>query len=174
MPQVPEDVSAHVAGSAVSAARAVQTHFEITIQFKHGRMDDYMFPQRIDPGTHVVVEGDRGQDLGMVVECIEVEYRREDLRKHHKVKRFATEEEVRRWRCSLVEEEGRALRYMRQQVARHNIPITVHCAEYQFDRKKLTFHYSAEMGHPDFRTLLRDGYKQFLSHLDEQLPAPRY
>lgn len=48
-----------------------------------------------------------------------------------------------------------------QQVQRHNIPITVHCAEYQFDRKKLTFHYSTDVGHPDFRTLLRDGYKQF-------------
>eukprot|EP01062_Namystynia_karyoxenos_P058272 TRINITY_DN4980_c1_g1_i5.p1 TRINITY_DN4980_c1_g1~~TRINITY_DN4980_c1_g1_i5.p1 ORF type:complete len:479 (+),score=156.90 TRINITY_DN4980_c1_g1_i5:87-1523(+) len=140
---------------------AQQTHFEIAVQFKHGRTGDFVFPQRVEAGTHCIVEGDRGQDLGVVAECAEVEYRREDLRRRLKIKRFATEEEVRRWRVSLVEDEARALRYMRQQADRHGIPINLHCAEYQFDRKKLTFHYSTRVGHPDFRTLLRNGYKQF-------------
>merc|ERR1719263_11214 len=97
----------------------------------------------------------------MVVECKEVEYRKEDLKKHHKVKRFATEGEVAAWRHHLVGDEAKAMRFIRTQVENHNIPVVVHRAEFQFDRKKLTFHYTTDHPHPDFRALLREGYRQF-------------
>jgi len=138
------------------------THFEISVQFKHGRVGEFVYPQAVPQGTHCIVEGDRGQDLGLVVESKEVAYRREDLRRRLKIKRFATEEEVRRWRVVLVQEEMKSVEFMRQQADKHGIPINLHAAEFQFDRKKLTFHYSTREGcHPDFRTLLRNGYKQF-------------
>jgi len=102
------------------------THFEISVQFKHGRVGDFVYPQLVPRGTHCIVEGDRGQDLGLVVESKEVVYRREDLRRRLKIKRFATEEEVRRWRLMLVQEEMTSVEFMRQQADKHGIPINLH------------------------------------------------
>ena len=134
--------------------------YEVRVQHKHGRCGVYIHSKSAPAGSHVIVDGDRGLDLGMVIECKGMSTL-EGAKKNNKVKRDATEEEVRTWREGLVSDEAKAMKFIAHQIARHSIPIVVHRAEFQFDRKKLTFHYTTEATHPDFRCILKDGYRQF-------------
>eukprot|EP01064_Diplonema_japonicum_P021710 TRINITY_DN3127_c1_g1_i1.p1 TRINITY_DN3127_c1_g1~~TRINITY_DN3127_c1_g1_i1.p1 ORF type:complete len:250 (+),score=69.42 TRINITY_DN3127_c1_g1_i1:52-801(+) len=139
---------------------AVPVGYEVKVEFKHGRSGVYQHTERVEPDTHLIVEGDRGTDLGMVVGVVPMYQQAMDQKKVNKVKRLATKEEVKTWKA-LVQDEARAMKYIKHQVSRHGISITVHRAEFQFDRKKLTFHYTTEAAHPDFRCLLKEGYRQF-------------
>eukprot|EP01059_Diplonema_ambulator_P031626 TRINITY_DN5867_c0_g1_i1.p1 TRINITY_DN5867_c0_g1~~TRINITY_DN5867_c0_g1_i1.p1 ORF type:complete len:407 (+),score=109.33 TRINITY_DN5867_c0_g1_i1:35-1222(+) len=82
-------------------------------------------------------------------------------RRRRRVRRDATPEEVEDWKGELYREEEQALSIMKAQVTKHRVPIVVHRAEYQFDRKKLTFHYTTKVAKPDFRSVLHDGFRHF-------------
>ena len=132
--------------------------YALKVQFKYGRKSDFVTEVKgsANIGDHVVVEGDRGIDLGVVVD----RKPRFGNTSGSKVKRVATTKDMEQWQaCNVAEEE--ALKTTRKLVQKHRIPITVHMAEFQFDKKKLTFHYSTQASHPDFRALLRASYRTF-------------
>eukprot|EP01060_Flectonema_neradi_P003874 TRINITY_DN12527_c0_g1_i4.p1 TRINITY_DN12527_c0_g1~~TRINITY_DN12527_c0_g1_i4.p1 ORF type:complete len:297 (+),score=69.38 TRINITY_DN12527_c0_g1_i4:58-891(+) len=135
------------------------TAYTLKVQFKYGRKSDFL--SEVDGcanvGDHIVVEGDRGIDLGVV---IDKKPRFSANNPGSKVKRIATAADMEQWKsCDAAEEE--ALKKTRKLVQKHRLPIVVHMAEYQFDKKKLTFHYSTQASHPDFRALLRASYRTF-------------
>ncbi|KAJ9435133.1 hypothetical protein DIPPA_30472, partial [Diplonema papillatum] len=131
------------------------------VKFKHGREGEYYGDEPRKLGTHVIIEGQRGQDLGVVALARMVDNKPRAERRKRKVKRDATHAEVELWRGELYREEEQALSLMKHQVTKHNVPIVVHRAEYQFDRKKLTFHYTTKVSKPDFRAVLHDGFRHF-------------
>eukprot|EP01060_Flectonema_neradi_P007489 TRINITY_DN1522_c10_g1_i1.p1 TRINITY_DN1522_c10_g1~~TRINITY_DN1522_c10_g1_i1.p1 ORF type:complete len:198 (+),score=21.79 TRINITY_DN1522_c10_g1_i1:55-648(+) len=134
----------------------VDETFVLTVEFKYGSRADYVSLVEYDIGEYVIVEGDRGIDLGLVVEVPSDTGNPTGAT----VSRLATYDEVLKWKaCHGPEQE--ALQFIRVLVSRHNIPIEVHGAEYQFDRKKLTFHYSTEADHPEFKAILRGCYRAF-------------
>ena len=61
-----------------------------------------------------------------------------------RVRRIASEEDIVMWKA-LVKEENIALQVMAQFVQKNRIPIILHRAEYQIDKKKITFHFSSEV-----------------------------
>ena len=77
-----------------------------------------------------------------------------------RAKYVASDAEVQAWKGLLGEEEI-ALAHMKGRVEQHQLPITLHRAEFQIDKKKLTLHYSTSAQHPDFSGLLHDGYLKF-------------
>eukprot|EP01060_Flectonema_neradi_P001592 TRINITY_DN10968_c0_g1_i1.p1 TRINITY_DN10968_c0_g1~~TRINITY_DN10968_c0_g1_i1.p1 ORF type:complete len:365 (+),score=68.22 TRINITY_DN10968_c0_g1_i1:112-1206(+) len=131
------------------------------VKFKHGREGEYYSDISRKPGTHVVIEGQRGQDLGIVSSCHIVDNKPRAERRRRRVRRDATDEEIHAWNTTLLAEEETALSLMKQHAIKHKIPIVVHRAEFQFDRKKLTFHYTTKVAKPDFRSILHDGFRQF-------------
>ena len=131
--------------------------YVLKIEFKYGSRADYASEEDHAVGEYVIVEGDRGIDLGLVVDSSLV-YNRKLT--GTMVTRTATPDELDRWKSCHASEQD-ALRFVRNLVEKHRIPITVHGAEYQFDRKKLTFHYSTEADHPEFKSLLRGCYRAF-------------
>ena len=131
------------------------------VKFKHGREGEYYSDTPRVPGTHVVIEGQRGQDLGIVAGCHTVDNKPRAERRRRRVRRDASDEEIHAWGTTLLAEEEAALSLMKQQAIKHKIPIVVHRAEFQFDRKKLTFHYTTKIAKPDFRSILHDGFRQF-------------
>lgn len=76
-----------------------------------------------------------------------------------RILRVATPGDTAAWE-RVVAEEADALRSVREQVAQDKIPITVHAAEYQFDRRKITFHYSSPMARPPFQSVLHEMYRR--------------
>ena len=149
-----------------------KSDLRLVIRFKHGREGSYTTQSVMPMGTHVIIRGDWGQDVGVVVGIGYPDSREAPQRKRSWVSRIATSDELQQWR-QLVAAEDSALQYIRKQCKQQTVPITVHRADYQLDGAKLTFHYSTEAARPDFKGLLKDAFREFRCRiwLNNCLPA---
>jgi len=116
----------------------------------------------VQKGQYVVVEGDRGIDVGVVIRI-----NTDDVKQYVErtgptgvMMRYATQREVNYWATDLKADEAAALEYCRQRVLKHRLTMDVRHAEYQFDKKKLTFYYEAK-SRVDFVTLNKELFREF-------------
>lgn len=144
-----------VIGHPVPAGRWCDAACVVVIQFKHGRASHFSCGHSLNPGAHVIVEGDRGEDLGMVIATRSYTHADTTL---PRVVRDASQSEAEWWRCGLAEEEKEAKILCQEIVGRRNIPIKIMHAEFQFDMRKLTFHYASDDAQATFRDCLGDCY----------------
>jgi len=129
-----------------------------TVQFRYGRQEDYALPTSLaaEPGRHVVVDGDRGEDLGWVVE---IRPSANDG-KLKRVRRCARDSEVRQWE-DLAREERSAVSQAQEIVDKHEVNMRIVHAEYQFDKKKLTFHFNSKDKKPQVKVALSDCFARW-------------
>ena len=123
------------------------------------------------PGDRVIVQADRGEDFGQVTALGSIAERKcsssggcATPTPTMRVLRRADSEEVRRARYK-VDDERRARRETRKQVARHGLKMKVTETEWQFDRKKLIIYFTAEK-RVDFRALVRDLARSFRTRIE--------
>ncbi|CAJ1038438.1 putative PSP1 C-terminal conserved region containing protein [Leishmania utingensis] len=175
---------------------------EVLVEFKRKRVLQYESHEYVAPGSYVIVGGDRGEDLGLVV-YVWCEVAQEgsghvhavsgadtldrsvaDIRKRKvigvgltdsilprsmgvgngTVLRLASETDVQQLIGTQAELERRAIDVCAQLVLDHSLPMVIIDAEYQFDKKKLTFFYEAQQ-RMDFRELVRHLYKTFRARI---------
>ncbi|CAM38170.1 conserved hypothetical protein [Leishmania braziliensis MHOM/BR/75/M2904] len=141
---------------------------QVLVEFKRKRMLQYESPYYVAPGEHVVVGGDRGEDIGLVTHTwkgAEAHQLGENRDKGvGKVLRVASVLEVTQLQGVQTELETRAVEVAQEKVQENGLPMRIVDAEYQFDRRKLTFYYQS-MHRLDFRTLVRDLYKTFRARI---------
>ena len=130
----------------------------VEVQFKRERKEYYINKDNLDLklGDYVVVEVDRGEDLGRVVEIGELADRKCSEKKSSlgKVRRFATQKEIE----SLVEvshKEAEAFEICMKKVEEHQLDMKLVDTEWQFDGNKIIFYFTAEK-RVDFRQLVKD------------------
>eukprot|EP01062_Namystynia_karyoxenos_P034027 TRINITY_DN24964_c0_g1_i1.p1 TRINITY_DN24964_c0_g1~~TRINITY_DN24964_c0_g1_i1.p1 ORF type:complete len:506 (+),score=136.92 TRINITY_DN24964_c0_g1_i1:125-1642(+) len=130
----------------------------LTVQFKFGRQGEFASEASVPSGTHLVVQADRGEDLGMVVESRPATPA--DLRggRVQRVLRQASDSEAAYWRGALAQQELAAREQAQDIIERHGVPMTIVHAEFQFDGRKLTLHFTSRESHPDFREALCECY----------------
>ena len=121
---------------------------------------------------YVIVEADRGEDLGRVTASGAVAERKCSgcstgcaapvpvLR----IMRRAQDDEVER-AVGLRADEPRVRRVTREKVIQYGLKMKVSEAEWQFDRNKLTIYFTAER-RVDFRELVRDLAKTFRTRIE--------
>lgn len=160
----------------VFAASGSEFHKAFAIvEFKRKRIRKYECPVHISTGEYVVVDGDRGQDCGLVVHVsryardgtvqiqdmdgAELQYQKVKT-ENGSVQRAATTQEVEYLHTAIAEMEQHALNTCRQRCHELNISIDVVDCEYQFDGKKISFFFDAERS-VDFRDLVKDLYRCF-------------
>lgn len=107
----------------------------------------------VDKGDMVVVETERGMDIGWVVYGPKEVSDPKD-REIKKVIRKATEEDLER-RESKKEWEERAFKICLKKIEKLDLPMKLVKTEYLFDRSKVIFYFTAE-GRVDFRGLVRE------------------
>jgi cell fate regulator YaaT (PSP1 superfamily) len=142
------------------------------VGFKGNRKDYFLAPGlALRPGEHVVVEADRGEDLGEVLAMGAVAERKCSASggcgtpvPDRKVVRRAREDEVQRL-DGLREDEDRVRTETRRKVREHGLKMKVTEAEWQFDRKKLTIYFTADR-RVDFRELVRDLARTFRTRIE--------
>eukprot|EP01012_Entosiphon_sulcatum_P021222 TRINITY_DN2599_c0_g1_i1.p1 TRINITY_DN2599_c0_g1~~TRINITY_DN2599_c0_g1_i1.p1 ORF type:complete len:247 (-),score=22.87 TRINITY_DN2599_c0_g1_i1:130-837(-) len=147
------------------------------VEFKRGRRLQYESPMVVSPGEYVIVGGDRGEDLGIVVHTWagppsnrnEIEFEGSPVHmgaqpEIGKVIRKATTKEIQYLHTVQAELEKRCAEVCQQKVLEHGLIMVIVDAEYQFDRKKLTFYYDAAE-RQDFRDLVRDLYKLYRARI---------
>jgi cell fate regulator YaaT (PSP1 superfamily) len=136
----------------------------IEVAFKGNRREFFIWDGDDPPRLHapVIVEADRGEDLGRVNSVGELAERRctgcahgcGTERPTRKAIRSATAEDERRAAELRVQDEE-ARRKAMEKVRAHALVMKVSDAEWQWDRRKLTFYFTAEK-RVDFRSLVRD------------------
>ncbi|KPI84385.1 putative cell cycle sequence binding phosphoprotein (RBP33) [Leptomonas seymouri] len=145
------------------------------VEFKRGRVRKYRCEHRIEPGSYVLVDGDRGTDCGLLVQTIERKPNNEtavvsmegcDIRddkiklENGHVLRQASEEDIDRLHNIIANAESVALKTCRQRCNELGIDIDLQDVEYQFDMKKISFFFDCDHS-VDFRSLVRELYRTF-------------
>ncbi|TVR65589.1 MAG: hypothetical protein EA422_03985 [Gemmatimonadales bacterium] len=143
------------------------------VGFKGNRKDYFMVRgMEVAPGDYVVVEADRGEDLGRILAMGTVAERKCSASSggcgapepDREVLRQARAEDVSQLR-RMREDEDRVRDETRSQVHRHGLRMKVTEAEWQFDRKKLTIYFTADR-RVDFRELVRDLARTFRTRIE--------
>lgn len=142
------------------------------VQFKGTRRDYFTAPGfDLRPGQWVVVEADRGEDLGEVTAVGLIAERKcsssggcATPTPERRVIREAVEAEVSRL-AELRRDEDRVRSETRVLVKRHGLKMKVTEAEWQHDRNKLIVYFTADR-RVDFRELVRDLARRFRTRIE--------
>jgi cell fate regulator YaaT (PSP1 superfamily) len=121
---------------------------------------------------YVIVEADRGEDLGRLTAAGAIAERKcsgcstgcAAPVPTQRVLRRAEAAEVQR-AVALRSDEPRVRRIAREKVLQHGLKMKVSEAEWQFDRNKLTIYFTAER-RVDFRELVRDLARTFRTRIE--------
>ncbi len=142
------------------------------VRFKGTRKAYYSFDRlELEAGSHVIVEVDRGEDLGEVMALGSIAERRcsssggcaTPLPESRVLRLALTEETARLDTLRADEDEVRAK--ARKLVTKHQLKMKVTEAEWQFDRNKLIIYFTAER-RVDFRALVRDLARTFRTRIE--------
>ncbi|KAI9316654.1 PSP1 C-terminal conserved region-domain-containing protein [Dichotomocladium elegans] len=152
------------------------------VEFKRGRSDMYFTTPEAVPARNdfVIVEADRGHDLGKVTlerisraQLIAMIKQQENGEENSigkkndvyvkRVLRRATSAEV-AVLVSKNQDEAKALLVCQSKIKQKQMPMQVVDAEYQWDKRKLTFYFVADR-RVDFRELVRDLFKLYKTRI---------
>ena len=142
------------------------------VRFKGTRKDYFTYEAlELAPGHHVIVEADRGEDLGEVTALGMIAQRKCSSSggcstpvPEKRILRSARTDEVGRV-DSLRKDEQRVRTEARTLVEKHSLKMKVTEAEWQFDRNKLIIYFTAER-RVDFRELVRDLARSFRTRIE--------
>ena len=142
------------------------------VRFKGTRKAYYTYADLdLAPGVPVVVEAERGEDLGQVSALGAVAERKcsssggcATPTPDRRVVRVADERELAK-AMALRGEEDRVRGEARSIVERHGLKMKVTEAEWQFDRNKLLLYFTADR-RVDFRELVRDLARTFRTRIE--------
>jgi cell fate regulator YaaT (PSP1 superfamily) len=151
----------------------------VEVRFKGNRKDYFLWPEEVDPlhlHDPVIVEAERGLDFGRVAILGETAAKKcaagcsgcavggAPPSATRNVVRVASQEDVRSANDLRRSEDSTRQRAM-ERVRHHNLEMKVSDAEWQWDRKKLTFYFTAEK-RVDFRDLVRDLASTFKTRIE--------
>jgi cell fate regulator YaaT (PSP1 superfamily) len=145
----------------------------VEVTFKGNRREYYTseLPD-VDISDYVIVEADRGEDLGRVTAAGAVAERKcsgcstgcaapvPNLRLVRRAEQAEVEQAV-----ALRADEPRVRRITREKVLQHGLKMKVSEAEWQYDRNKLTIFFTADR-RVDFRQLVRDLARTFRTRIE--------
>lgn len=140
----------------------------IEVAFKGNRRGFYnSADDGLREGDHVLVEAERGEDLGRVRSRGGVAISKcsaTGASSTYRVLRRAEPEEVRQ-AIVLRSDEERVRRQTRELVEQHRLKMKISEAEWQWDRNKLTIYFTAER-RVDFRELVRALARSFRTRIE--------
>ena len=161
----------------IRAAGGSRVRQIVEIRFQGLRSDYYSYhgERPLRNNEYVVVEADRGQDLGWVRKAVDGNSHSCEGgcdHAHHgpvvppskRVLRRAAQVDVER-RLTLNAEEPELRRRTRELVRQHGLRLKVSEAEWQWDRNKLTIYFTADK-RVDFRALVKEMARAFRTRIE--------
>ncbi len=147
----------------------------IEVAFKGNRKEFFTWEDVVPPPAppaHVIVEGDRGEDLGQVHAIGELAEKRFAGVAHgrmigeatRRILRLATHDEIRQ-SLALAEENEMTRRAAMAQARALGLQMKLTDADWQWDHRKLTLFFTADK-RVDFRTLVRDLAATFKARIE--------
>ena len=145
----------------------------VGVRFKRAGRVYYFDPAGIDlkANDHVVVQTTRGLELGHVVIAPKQVLASEVTGQLKPIVRKAEEDDIERAQ-KLADKEGEALAECGKLIAELNLPMKLVSTEYNLDRSRLTFFFTAEE-RVDFRELVRELTNRFKTRVELRQVGPR-
>ncbi|HNO09577.1 MAG TPA: regulatory iron-sulfur-containing complex subunit RicT, partial [bacterium] len=139
----------------------------IQVEFKANRKEIFLNKNNlvVKVGDHVIVQCENGVDMGKV--ALTHEQIPEDLTKDKELRQFirvANPDEISKLADNRNEEE-KTKAVVKQKIIKHGLKMKLVDAEYQFDRKKIVFFFTAEK-RVDFRSLVKDLAGEFKTRIE--------
>lgn len=137
----------------------------VEVAFKAGRVGIYSNPRGLEVSAedNVIVEAERGLDLGRVVRTGRGMFAGDDQELQGVVSHALSEDLVRLRMNRQLEET--ALRSCKDKILRHGLNMNLVDVEYQWDHSKLTFYFTSEQ-RVDFRKLVKDLAAQYHTRIE--------
>ncbi len=137
-----------------------ETSFAL-VKFKANRCDFYCVPSElsIQLNSYVIVEADKGCDLGMVVSTenlalLKMQSKKVNCSELKKIIRLANEGDLYQLQENRMKEEE-TFSVALEKISKHQLSMHLVDVEYQYDLNRITFYYTAEH-RIDFRELVKD------------------
>ena len=142
------------------------------VKFKGTRRDYFYYSDlEIIPGSKVIVESSRGEDLGEVAAMGSIAERKCNSSSscstplpQKQIIRLALDSETAKM-IDLREDENRICNETRKAARQHKLKMKISEAEWQFDQKKLIVYFTAE-SRVDFRKLVRELASKFKTRIE--------
>jgi len=139
----------------------------VEIEFKGNRKAFYLNDQEypLNVRDYVIVQADKGIDLGRIYKLYEeipCHAGKTDI--SFNVLRLGSKNEL-QLRDKNREEERPARIFARELVKKHELEMKISTVEYQLDRKKITFYFTADE-RVDFRELIKDLARKFKARIE--------
>ncbi|MDX9759576.1 MAG: regulatory iron-sulfur-containing complex subunit RicT [Bacteroidota bacterium] len=160
-------------------AGAIEMAPFVEVMFKGERRGYYFNEQSLElaEGMHVVVEAEKGLDLGVICSIGDTAYMKSRLRQRpcagdmKKIVRPADEADLK-----IVdfhrEQEHTAFNICLDHIHKLDLPMKLVDVEYQFDRNRITFYFTAD-GRVDFRQLVRELASEYRTRIELRQIGPR-
>ena len=128
----------------------------LEIEFKGGRKAFYANPQEFpfSVGDLVIVQAEKGEDLGRIVNLGSLVDQRAGDREYHHIIRKPSKDDLEKYKENQLLERDTFLD-CRKRIEEHGLNMKLVNVEYQFDRNKITFYFTSD-NRVDFRALVRD------------------
>ncbi len=133
----------------------------IEVVFKGERKEIYANPQQFPfkVGDFVIVEADKGEDLGEVNQVGALLSMKKSNAELKKILRKADKEDLKKLAENRVKEKS-AFQVCKLKIEKHGLKMKLVDVEYQFDGNKITFYFTAER-RVDFREPVKDLAAQY-------------
>lgn len=155
-------------------------HYDfVEVAFKARRTSIYGNRNRlpVHAGSSVVVTAPRGVDYGQVTMTgRSVRLRTKSNKTAGNLIRLATNKDIERHELNRIN-ENEALEMARRSVKRRGLPMKMVDAEWQFDRKRISFYYFAERKDLDLKKLIGEfifRYKKHNARVELRRLSPRH
>jgi cell fate regulator YaaT (PSP1 superfamily) len=130
----------------------------VEVQFKGERKEFFLNKSNLifKIGDYVIVEVERGEDLGRVLQKGQLSARKcaDKDSKMGSIRRLASKDDLEKSN-KLVFKEAEALKVCHSKVEEHSLSMKLVDAEWQFDGNKISFYFTADK-RVDFRQLVKD------------------
>ncbi len=128
----------------------------VELKFKGQKREVFANPQHLhfEVGDYIIVQADNGIDMGQLNHLQDLKVDVGEGQKVKKVIRKSSPGDLEKLRKNEQSEEH-ALRVCKEKLKKHKLKMKLVDCVYQFDRKKITFHFTAD-GRVDFRKLVKD------------------
>ncbi len=148
-------------------AATVHSQF-VELSFKGRRRETYENPDFLEyrTGEYLIVQAERGEDMGVVVLSGNTPQKKTDRKSGpiRRILRRATMDDIARV-AELRAEEDRGADVARKKMHEHKLDMKLVDVEYQFDRNRITFYFTAEH-RVDFRELVKDLASVFRTRIE--------
>ena len=131
------------------------------VEFKGSRKEFFYntYYHSLKANEYVIIQAERGEDIGLLSKKIEAEISFDDARKPRSILRRASDEDLTKY-DEIKEKEDNHQEKVIELINNHKLVMKVVDVEWQFDGNKMTIFFTAEH-RVDFRELVKDLASQY-------------